>query len=67
MWELFSGDRKNPMTGKTDDRITAENIRPALGPNTPSVVKVLTTKGWDAEPKKRPSMQAIAGLLQLKV
>ena len=67
MWELFSDDRKNPMTGKTEDRILAENIRPALGAKTPSVVTVLTKKGWDAEPTKRPNLQAIAGLLQLKV
>jgi hypothetical protein len=67
MWELFSNDRKNPMTGLRNDKITAENVRPILGPEHPSSVTVLTKKGWHEDPTKRPSLQAMCGLLHVKI
>jgi len=67
MWESFSADRKNPMTGKTGDKILAEDIRPPLGKEHPSVVTVLCKKGWHGQADRRPTLQAMAGLLQVQV
>ena len=67
MWELFSVDRKNPLAGKSEDKIEEENIRPQLGKEHPSVISVLCKKGWHGDPSKRPTCEAMSGLLLMQM